>query len=71
MSPYSGHFSQVPWCQENTGLSVTLICNYLYTGLYCSGWVKRGPIGTILTTMNDAFETAEAIAHDIANGMNE
>jgi adrenodoxin-NADP+ reductase len=37
-------------------------------GLYCSGWLKRGPVGVILTTMEDAFETAECIAHDIKNG---
>jgi adrenodoxin-NADP+ reductase len=32
--------------------------------LYCSGWAKRGPTGVIASTMNDAFETAEAIVHD-------
>ena len=32
--------------------------------LYCSGWVKRGPTGVIASTMNDAFETAEAIVAD-------
>lgn len=34
--------------------------------LYCAGWVKRGPTGVILSTMNDAFETAESIAEDVA-----
>jgi len=33
-------------------------------GLYCSGWVKRGPAGVIANTMEDAFSTAEAIASD-------
>ena len=33
-------------------------------GLYCSGWVKRGPAGVIANTMEDAFATAEAIAKD-------
>ncbi|RMZ79799.1 hypothetical protein DV738_g3224, partial [Chaetothyriales sp. CBS 135597] len=33
-------------------------------GLYCSGWVKRGPTGVIASTMNDAFETAAAIVAD-------
>ena len=37
-------------------------------GMYCSGWVKRGPVGVIVTTMNDAFETAEVIANDISEG---
>ena len=33
-------------------------------GLYCSGWVKRGPTGVIASTMEDAFSTAAAIAED-------
>lgn len=33
-------------------------------GLYCAGWVKRGPTGVIASTMTDAFITADAIAHD-------
>ena len=33
--------------------------------LYCSGWVKRGPRGVILSTMNDAFETADSICEDL------
>lgn len=33
-------------------------------GMYCSGWVKRGPAGVIANTMEDAFATAEAIAQD-------
>ena len=33
-------------------------------GIYCSGWVKRGPAGVIANTMEDAFATAEAIAID-------
>lgn len=33
-------------------------------GLYCAGWVKRGPTGVIASTMEDAFATAAAIAED-------
>jgi len=33
-------------------------------GLYCAGWVKRGPTGVIASTMQDAFATADAIAED-------
>lgn len=33
-------------------------------GMYCSGWVKRGPTGVIAGTMEDAFASAEAIAED-------
>ena len=35
-------------------------------GMYCSGWVKRGPAGVIANTMEDAFATAGAIATDWA-----
>ena len=38
-------------------------------GLYCSGWVKTGPVGVILTTMNKAFETAESILDDFETGI--
>ena len=33
-------------------------------GIYCSGWVKRGPAGVIANTMEDAFATAEALVED-------
>lgn len=33
-------------------------------GMYCAGWVKRGPTGVIAGTMNDAFATADSIAED-------
>lgn len=34
-------------------------------GVYCAGWVKRGPTGVIASTMEDAFSTADTIAHDV------
>ncbi len=34
-------------------------------GLYCSGWVKHGPVGVILTTMTEAKSTANMIAQDL------
>lgn len=37
-----------------------------FPGLYCAGWVKRGPTGVIASTMVDAFATADAIARDWA-----
>lgn len=36
-------------------------------GLYCAGWVKRGPTGVIASTMQDAFTSADVIAHDWEN----
>ncbi|KAL9000392.1 MAG: hypothetical protein Q9169_000909 [Polycauliona sp. 2 TL-2023] len=36
-------------------------------GMYCAGWVKRGPAGVIANTMEDSFGTAEAIIADWNN----
>ncbi|KAL8726460.1 MAG: hypothetical protein Q9166_006691 [cf. Caloplaca sp. 2 TL-2023] len=36
-------------------------------GMYCAGWVKRGPAGVIANTMEDSFATAEAIVEDWNN----
>lgn len=35
-------------------------------GLYCAGWVKRGPTGVIASTMADAFTTADTLLKDLA-----
>jgi adrenodoxin-NADP+ reductase len=35
-----------------------------FPGLYCTGWVKTGPTGVIVSTMADAFSTADAIVED-------
>eukprot|EP00794_Sanderia_malayensis_P014343 gene14343-15839_t len=40
-------------------------------GLYCSGWVKHGPVGVILTTMTEAKSTANAISQDLKNSNGE
>lgn len=33
-------------------------------GMYCAGWVKRGPTGVIASTLQDAFATADVITED-------
>lgn len=38
-------------------------------GMYCSGWVKRGPTGVIASTMDDAFITGDIIARDWESGV--
>lgn len=38
-------------------------------GLYCSGWVRRGPTGVIATTMNDACETGKIVVQDLESGV--
>ncbi|OBZ86726.1 NADPH:adrenodoxin oxidoreductase, mitochondrial [Choanephora cucurbitarum] len=34
-------------------------------GLYTAGWLKRGPTGVIVSTMADAYETADTILDDL------
>ena len=38
------------------------------TGVYTTGWIKRGPVGLIGHTKGDANETVECIVQDLANG---
>ena len=37
------------------------------TGLYTTGWIKRGPVGLIGHTKGDASETVECIVDDMVN----
>lgn len=34
-------------------------------GLYVSGWLGTGPMGVILTTMNNSYQVAKNVCHDI------
>jgi ferredoxin--NADP+ reductase len=38
-------------------------------GLYCGGWIKRGPTGVIGTNKPDALETVEAMMEDLKKGV--
>jgi ferredoxin--NADP+ reductase len=38
-------------------------------GLYCAGWIKRGPTGVIGTNKKDAAETVEALLADADAGL--
>ncbi|KFV54943.1 hypothetical protein N328_04211, partial [Gavia stellata] len=53
--------------QPRAGLSLAALC--ARAGLYCSGWVKRGPTGVIITTMNDSFDTAQSVLEDLQVGV--
>ncbi|KAF4984159.1 hypothetical protein FDECE_17145 [Fusarium decemcellulare] len=44
------------------------IRNQRVPGVYCAGWVKRGPTGVIASTMQDAFITGDAIVEDWLSG---
>jgi ferredoxin--NADP+ reductase len=37
-------------------------------GVYCAGWIKRGPTGVIGTNKKDAAETVELLLEDVACG---
>jgi ferredoxin--NADP+ reductase len=37
-------------------------------GVYCAGWIKRGPTGVIGTNKKDATETVERLLEDAASG---
>uniref|UniRef100_A0A671LB21 Ferredoxin reductase n=1 Tax=Sinocyclocheilus anshuiensis TaxID=1608454 RepID=A0A671LB21_9TELE len=47
---------------------IVIVCVDVWAGLYCSGWVKRGPTGVIATTMNDSFDTACVLIQDMEAG---
>ena len=34
-------------------------------GVYCTGWIKRGPVGLIGHTKSDAMETIENLVADV------
>ena len=38
-------------------------------GIYCAGWIKRGPSGVIGTNKKDASETVESILEDARGGL--
>jgi len=38
-------------------------------GVYCTGWIKRGPSGVIGTNKKDATETVELLLEDAAAGL--
>src|SRR5438874_1335231 len=40
-------------------------------GVYCAGWIKRGPTGVIGTNKKDATETVELLLEDAAAGRPE
>jgi ferredoxin--NADP+ reductase len=38
-------------------------------GLYCAGWIKRGPTGVIGTNKKDATETVDSLLEDAHAGL--
>ncbi|KAF9437525.1 NADPH-adrenodoxin reductase [Entomortierella beljakovae] len=62
--PFDGRKGIVP----NTDGKVIDADQKFVPGLYASGWLKRGPIGVIATTMADAYQTGDTIISDWTRG---
>ncbi|KAL9103760.1 MAG: hypothetical protein Q9163_001219 [Psora crenata] len=63
------HYGRIYGTTASEGIAKGSPSNcHLLPGLYCAGWVKRGPAGVIANTMEDAFATAEAMASDWESG---
>ncbi|KAK4176903.1 hypothetical protein QBC36DRAFT_328207 [Triangularia setosa] len=60
------HPHQLPSSSHPTHHQAHIELPHHFKGLYCSGWVKRGPQGVIAETMMDAFTTADAITEDLS-----
>ena len=54
---------EVPF-DERTG-TIPNEAGRVATGLYCAGWIKRGPTGVIGTNKKDATETVERLLGDL------
>lgn len=47
----------------------SLILCVLFLGIYSAGWLSTGPVGVILSTMTNAFETARKVAKDLSENV--
>ena len=64
--PFNDEKGMIP--NDGVGRVISEDQKTVVPGVYCAGWVKRGPTGVIASTMADAFSTAEAIAADWDGG---
>lgn len=51
----------------NDGGHVVDVDGNAVSGVYVTGWIKRGPVGLIGNTKSDAKETIDMLLHDAAN----
>jgi ferredoxin--NADP+ reductase len=61
-------FDEVTGTMPNLGGRVLDESGSASPGLYCAGWIKRGPTGVIGTNKKDATETAELLLEDARSG---
>jgi ferredoxin--NADP+ reductase len=63
--PYDERSGTIP----NVGGRVLDTSGVAIPGLYCAGWIKRGPTGVIGTNKKDAAETVECLLEDARAGL--
>jgi ferredoxin/flavodoxin---NADP+ reductase len=61
-------FDEGTWTVPNEGGSVLDSGGAPLPGVYCAGWIKRGPTGVIGTNKKDATETVERLIADARAG---
>ena len=61
-------FDEGSWTVPNDGGHVLGGDGLPLAGVYCAGWIKRGPTGVIGTNKKDASETVERLVEDAAAG---
>jgi ferredoxin--NADP+ reductase len=61
-------FDEGSWTVPNEGGRVLDGDGVPLTGVYCAGWIKRGPSGVIGTNKKDATETIQHVVEDAAAG---
>src|SRR6185312_5781252 len=61
-------FDEGSWTVPNEGGRVLDGDAVPLTGVYCAGWIKRGPSGVIGTNKKDATETIQHVVEDAAAG---
>jgi ferredoxin--NADP+ reductase len=64
--PFAERSGTVP---NQSGRVIDPESNQPITGLYVTGWIKRGPSGVIGTNKPDSVETVNAMLADVANGV--
>ncbi len=62
--PYDERTGTIP----NDGGRVLRADGVAVAGVYCAGWIKRGPTGVIGTNKKDATDTVEHLLEDARDG---
>jgi NADPH-dependent glutamate synthase beta subunit-like oxidoreductase len=61
----SQNYEGIPWDSRRSVVPNNM--GRVQEGLYVAGWLKRGPTGTIATTLLDAVETGDSVLKDLDN----